>query len=206
MRRGPLRHRAPGGTVVRRAAAAALTAVLAGACSVPGSGDVEVVTRDAVPFGLLDEDQGPPAASPIGADSLPLFLVADDSGTLVPVERRVEEASVEAVLDELAAGPTRAEEALGLRSAIADARFVAGVTVERGTATVDLTDDFAALGGQDQLLAIAQLVLSLTGQPGVGRAAFTLGGDRIEVPRGDGSLTSGSVSRDAYLPLLDAAG
>jgi len=71
---------------------------------------------------------------------------------------------------------------------------------------VDLTDDFAALAGQDQLLAIAQLALSLTGQAGVGRVAFTLGGDRIEVPRGDGSLTSGSVSRDAYLTLLGAAG
>jgi spore germination protein GerM len=132
-----------------------------------------------------------------------VFLLAGERGSLVPVERRAASSTLGAVLDELAAGPSAAEAARGLRSAIPDEQFLADVTLGGGTATVGLTDDFSSLGGQDQLLAIGQLVLSLTAQPGVGRVAFTLDGERVEVPRGDGSLTSGSVSRDAYADLVD---
>lgn len=183
---------------------AVVLALLLGACGVPGGDDMELVEPEAVPFGLLEDDREVAEADEDGSAVLEVFLVADDPGVLVPVERQVGSPSLASVLEELAAGPTAAEAAMGLRSAIPDRDVVARTTLDNGTATVDLTEDFPSLGGSDQLLAIAQIVLSLTERPGVERVAFTLDGDRVEVPRGDGSLTSGSVSRDAYVPLLRA--
>jgi spore germination protein GerM len=58
------------------------------------------------------------------------------------------------------------------------------------------------LGGDEQLLAVAQLVCTLTARPGVGPVSFTLEGAPVDVPTGDGSLTSGPVSRDDYADLL----
>ena len=175
------------------------------ACGVPDDGGVQVVDREGVPFGLL-EDEGGTTATPDGTAAVEIFLVAGDAGVLLPVERRVERPSLRGVLDELAAGPTAPEAESGIRSPMSDGDFVAASGLDGGIASVDLTEDFASLSGDDQLLAIGQVVLSLTARPGVGRVAFTLAGDRVEVPRGDGSLTSGSVSRDAYLPLVGTGG
>lgn len=80
--------------------------------------------------------------------------------------------------------------------------MVASVSVSRGIASVDLRSSVEDLSGRNQLLAFAQLVCTLTAQPGIGSVAFTVDGQPIEVPRGDGSLTSGSVSRDAYASLI----
>jgi spore germination protein GerM len=189
---------------MRRALLTAMVALVATSCGVPGNGDVQVVDRSAVPFGLLEEEGAAPGAQE-GAAVLDLFLVAGDPGDLVPVQRRVDSPTLQAVLDELAADPTAPEVAVGLRSPIGEGDFLDGVALNGGIATVDLTDDFSSLSGTDQLLAIGQVVLSLTARPGVGRLTFTLDGDPVEVPRGDGSLTSGSVSRDAYVTLLGAA-
>jgi hypothetical protein len=182
----------------------AVLPLLVVACGVPGDGDVQVLDRNAVPFGLLQQAEGVATATPEGAALVEVFLVAGDAPVLIPAERRVERPTLPAVLAALAAGPTAPEAVLGLRSPLGDGDFVAASALEGGIATVDLTEDFATLSGDDQLLAIGQIVLSLTARPGVGRVAFTLAGDRVEIPRGDGSLTSGSVSRDAYLPLLGA--
>ena len=55
-----------------------------------------------------------------------------------------------------------------------------------------------ALSSDDQLLALAQLVFTLTARPGIGQVRFTLRGEAIQVPRADGSLVATPVSRDDY--------
>lgn len=71
-----------------------------------------------------------------------------------------------------------------------------------GIARVDLRLDISSLGGDDQLLAVAQIVCTLTGRPGVGQVSFTLEGTHVDVPRGDGSLVADPLSRDDYSSLL----
>jgi spore germination protein GerM len=80
---------------------------------------------------------------------------------------------------------------------------VSDVSLEAGVATVDLRPTISALGSDEQLLAVAQVVCTLTGRPGVGPVAFTLDGSPVDIPRGDGSLTNEPVSRDDYAELLD---
>ena len=79
------------------------------------------------------------------------------------------------------------------------------MTVARGLATVDLDAAFGELAGTAQLVALAELVYTATGRPGVGQVVFSLDGQPIEVPRGDGSLTSEPLTRSDYPELAPAA-
>ena len=67
---------------------------------------------------------------------------------------------------------------------------------------MDLLPEVSALPADEQLLAVAQIVCTLTGRPGVGQVSFTLQGARLAVPKGDGSLVSSPVARDDYAGLM----
>ena len=162
---------------------------------------------DDVPFGLLDPQASEPAetAAPAEGPAVQIYLVDSLGLRLVPVERRLGEgeASLPDVVDALLNGPTRAERRQGLSTAFVDDDVVGdGTNLVGGVASVDLTQQFTVLDGPTQRLAIAQMVLTLTGRPGVGRVSFTLVGQPIDIPRGDGTLAQGSVSRDNYRELL----
>ena len=61
---------------------------------------------------------------------------------------------------------------------------------------------FVEVGGQEQILAVAQVVLTATAVPGVERVRFLLEGEAVEVPRADGTLTSDSLQAADYQGLL----
>lgn len=172
------------------------------ACGVPISDQAESVRE--VPFGLLDPDASEPeeVATPAEGPLVQIYLVDPSGLSLVPVERRLTEAALSSVLQSLLLGPNRAERDQGLISAFADPTAVSSVDLVGGVASVDLTQQFTILDGPTQRLAIAQIVVTLTSRPGVGRVSFTLQGQPIDIPRGDGTLAAGSVSRDNYRELL----
>jgi len=172
--------------------------VAAAGCGIGAERAAERVPADEVPFGLLAEPM-PPATATRGV-RVDVFLVADD--LLVSVERLLPPGSgLPEIVDALSAGPTEAERSLGLSSSL-PAGQVNDVASARGVALVDLRPSFAELPQRDQAMAIAQMVFSLTGQPGIGRVAFTLGGGAVDVPRGDGALTTDAVARDDFEALV----
>jgi spore germination protein GerM len=142
-----------------------------------------------------------PAVGPV----VQLYFVDGSGQRLALVQRNIGEATLMAVMEALADGPTRAERRQGLRTAFPGDEAIANVGLVGGVGLVDLTEQFRTLDGPTQRLAIAQTVLTLTARPGVGRVAFSLQGSPIDVPRGDGTLVQGSVSRDNYVELLPAA-
>ncbi|MDH4145999.1 MAG: GerMN domain-containing protein, partial [Acidimicrobiia bacterium] len=79
---------------------------------------------------------------------------------------------------------------------------VQSVTTLGGVATVDLGSRFSELPVAEQRLAVAQMVLTLTSQAGVGQVRFTVAGQEADVPRADGSIARSAVSRDDYATLL----
>lgn len=156
-----------------------------------------------VPFQLLES--APPTVTTPPATVLTAasdICLARDA-TLVPTQRpatiAADAASVLAALD---AGPTREERRAGLRSPLFTEGLVIATSARGGVVNVDLASTFAEGGANDQLLAIASIVCSLTSQPGVGQVVFTLAGAAIDVPRGDGSLVAGPVSREDYVQLI----
>ena len=78
---------------------------------------------------------------------------------------------------------------------------VANVVVDRGRAIVALNPSFFALPPPPQLVIAAQLVLTLTDRPGIGRVGFVdQDGQPVGVPRADGSLGD-DVAADDYVAL-----
>jgi Sporulation and spore germination len=179
-----------------------LLAVVAGAtaCGVPSSDSATKTNPKDVPFGLLDENSGVDPINQFGDRDVVVFLAKN--GRLVRAGRKLAPpVTLERLLGKLEQGPTRAEVAAGTRSALPDDESFRSVNLVGGTATVDLTQPFTALSGNDQLLALAQIVFTLTARPGIGQVLFTLGGAAIDIPRANGSLAPDTVSRDDYQPL-----
>lgn len=184
-------------------ALAAAAAVALAACGVPTEDTAQVEDPAEVPFGLLDEatPTTPPATnvSPTGV-AVQVCLLRDDR--LARVRRAgAPDATPTDALQLLAGGPSPDELAAGFTTAFADDAVVTDVEATHGVARVDLTRAFAADAGPRQALAVAQVVCTLTSQPGIGQVTFTLDGDPIDVPRGDGSTTSDPVSLDDYRDL-----
>jgi spore germination protein GerM len=181
-------------------AAAVLVLALSG-CGISTQSSADRADPDDVPFGLLEEPASPRPATTGG--SFTVYLVRDER--LLAVSRPTEggDPTLADVLRILGEGPTTQEQQLGIGSAL-PAGQIAGVTSSRGTAQVDLAASFAELPGRDQPYAIGQLVFTLTAQPGIGSVAFTLDGESIDVPRGDGSLTGDPLARDDFADLAPA--
>jgi len=146
-----------------------------------------------VPFNLL----APPSPSTTSTTfasqvSVEIFLLNSASLTLVAVPRAVPAAqdSLATVLGVLAGGPTAAEAAAGLQSAIPPQTTVLGASIAPGgLATVDLAGTFGQLVGQLQIEAVAQIVFTASSLPGqtVTGVTFELQGQPIEVPNASGA-------------------
>ncbi len=177
----------------------ALAGSLLVGCGIAPEDGARTLDPETVPFGLLEPETAPPSPPPVGdqeGTAVEVFFVSDVA--LASVARRVPDAGeLEVFVDLLVEGPAASESALGLRTALSDNQ-VDEVVTSRGTASVDLTETFSELAQEDQAAAIAQLVFTLTSRPGIGRVGFTLEGEPIEVPRGDGSLTADALSRDDF--------
>jgi hypothetical protein len=183
-------------------AAAVTVALLAAGCGIPSDDHATLAAPGSVPFDLLGQAPSVTAttmsASP--TERATLFMVQGER--LAPVQRELPApVSVELVLQALAAGPTATEVELGLRTALLAPKLVSSGGVSGGIATIDLGQPFTEISGRDQIVALAQIVSTVTGLPGVGRARFTLEGNPVGILRGDGAVTTDSVSRDDYATL-----
>lgn len=195
-RRNPAGNPRPPTTGVLLVAAFAL--VLSG-CGVQHDEQARTLPTDKVPFGLLATSTTTttaPAATEVPAVPTPVYLVDNETGRLVEVQRSVAEPySVRSALKELLEGPTDEELARGLRSNIASATELLGIIgPENGVVTIDLSD-LTGTAGEGQRLALAQIVFTVTAAPQVDRVLFRFKGEPSEVPNGAGESTGAPLSR-----------
>ncbi len=173
--------------------------VLASSCGIAPQPEATRLPPEDVPFGLLDEVT---TTQPDVGRSVVVYLLS--GGRLLAVDRTLpREGTLADLLTLVVTGPSESERALGITTAL-PAGSVATVATERGAAAVDLTAAFGELRSSDQILALAQIVYVLTGQPGIGAVAFTLDGDPIEVPRTDGTASDAPLTRDDVEALAPA--
>jgi spore germination protein GerM len=184
-------------------ALAVSVAVALAACGVPGDDEPGLVPEGEIPAALRADGDGP---SVIGAGRrVDVWFLRDDG--LVSRQRRIPEpAAPDAVVEQLLAGPTVGEQADGLRSAIPDPEAVTEVSVARGVASVTLSSTFADIPANDQRSAVAQLVLTLTDRPGIGRVRFLVADEAVSVPLPNGEQTDEAVSREDFEELVRPAG
>lgn len=173
--------------------------LLLGACAVSTDRPAAQIADESVPFSLLDPEAPAVTAEPEGR-SFSICLLDEDR--LTPAERQLaDDADLRDVVRSLGKlGPEEA--ARGWQTALSSPDDVQAVKLQAGTVTVDLNEDAQQAITSDPLATVAQIVCTLTAQPGVGRVEFSIDGTAIEVPRADGSLTDAAVTRDDYAPLF----
>lgn len=116
---------------------------------------------------------------------------------LMPAQRTVDALTATEALDVLIAGPTRTEVIAGLRTALAPQALSVDVGLPGGITSVAVTPEFTGITGGNQLLAVAQVVWTLTALEGTEQVSFLADGVPVEVPT-DTGLSENPVSRDDF--------
>jgi hypothetical protein len=177
-------------------AGAALVAACGGSSGGATPGPTAAVT--VTPSGSATATASP-SASPSGApaeSTIRLYFLRDEK--LGVAERRVAHTTMPATaaMKALLAGPTAAEKAAGLASAVPEGTKLLGLTVSGSTARVDLSDVFASGGGSLSMTArVAQVVYTLTRFPTVRSVEFRVDGKPVEALGGEGVPLADAQSR-----------
>lgn len=168
--------------------------VLFGACGITIEDEPVTLEGSRLPIDTVPDepDDGTDGGSVV-------YLVAGDR--LQPV-RRSKQASVLATIDVLLEGPRAAEVEAGLRSAIPAGTTVLAVRREDGITRVDLSESFTGIVGEEALLALAQLVFTVSAATSSDGVAFSIEGEPVPVALEDGEVTSDPVRPEDYDDLL----
>jgi hypothetical protein len=114
-----------------------------------------------------------------------------------------------AALGALLGGPTAGERRYGIGSVVPGGTKLLGISIARGTATVDLSSEYASGGGSlSMTLRLAQVVYTVTQFPTVKRVVFELDGRQVTVFSGDGIVLDHPQTRKDYgdaLPMIAVA-
>jgi spore germination protein GerM len=186
-------------TAVATVVVAVAVLALAG-CGVPVDKAPAALPRKGIPFGLLQPSPRSTTTSSVPSPvqtPAQIFLIAP-SGHLVGVIRQVPstQEALASVLDILVQGPTNAEAAAGLASAVPGRTVILGAVIGTdNVATVNLNGTFAQLVGQAQIEAVAQIVFTAAAVARVSGVTFELAGKAVNVP----------VASGVQVPVADPA-
>lgn len=192
-----------------RALALVAVAVTAGACGVGGGGGAQAVPAGQVPFHLLTKE--PPSTTTTTAPAavpVTVYFVSGAGPTLTTAPRTVPvQNTLRTVVDALLAGPTTVEKSYGVRTAVSQSVQLLRARPDRptgatGVVTLDFNQAFGAISGAQQVLAVAQIVYTVTGYMGAGYGVqFQIDGVPTDVPTATGAQVTGAVRRTTYASL-----
>jgi len=104
-----------------------------------------------------------------------------------------------AAIGELLSGPTDQDAEAGLATEIPEGTSLESISIEDGTATVDLSADYESGGGTLSMqLRVAQVIYTLTQFPTVERVSFMIDGMPVEAIGGEGIVVSPPVTREDF--------
>lgn len=173
-----------------------LCSLLLPACGFPSEDSPSPIAAEERPD-ELDPDS---TASVTATDEITMWFIRDD--LLVQRPRQIPlPLDANAVVESLGLGVSTVEASGGLRSAIPDASMLVAAELAGGTATVQLAGEFLEIPPGDQVLALGQVVLTLTDLRGIGRVRFEIDGESVAIPLPDGTSTEDSVSREDFRAL-----
>lgn len=200
-------------TVLRRAVTvlvAAVVGITAAGCGVPQDDSTRTIDPNRVPYDLLGTrpaQRPPPTPGTSGLAAVSpkvYFLDADDRPSPLPqpVVAAGTGATVDALIDRLAAGPTDTERAAGLSSALGPGARLGVLDVVDRVARIAVVPSEQAPAADRLPLAMAQLVFTVSSVEGIDRVQLVRRGRAIEVPLPGGARTSEPVGAADYLRLF----
>ncbi|MBN1171823.1 MAG: GerMN domain-containing protein [Micromonosporaceae bacterium] len=122
---------------------------------------------------------------------------------LVVVVRRVAGYPVpSAHLRHLVSGPNEAERTTNLVNPLSDGNIAAEVRIDGTEAIVEFRAEVDTTVRTDEILMYGQIVCTLTTRPDTTGVSFYQEGQRLGIPRADGSLSQGPLTRIDYEELI----
>lgn len=182
----------------RGVAAAVLALALSAGCGIPVDDHSRPLASDEIPSSVPGAALPAPAPAPAGERSISVEVFLISGSQLAAVGRQVPAPlTADKALTEVVRGPTPLERGRGLRSALPGSLRLLG-TVAHDVPLIDVTESLTGVDGEEQILALAQLVFTLTGLPTVNGVSFARDGRPVEVPTGDGELKRGPLGREDF--------
>jgi len=180
-------------------------AAVATGCGVPVGGGARVVPRNQVPFGLLSPHlpTTTPTSAPVG-EPVKVYFLDTTEEFLTPRTRVVgQKATLTSVLNALLRGPYANEiEESGTRTALTSDVELLHSAVAGKTVTVDFNQAFGEISGTQEILAVAQVVYTVTAQFPTSsspvQVQFELDGLPVQVPNQNGAEVPGTVTIADY--------
>jgi spore germination protein GerM len=141
-------------------------------------------------------------AAPVEPADLRVYFFRGDKVDVAHRSVPATQSVATAAMTQMLAGPTPADQASGLSSAIPAATRLLGINMTENTATVDLSGDFASGGGSLSMAArLAQVTYTLTQFPSVTQVAFRLDGKPVTVFGGEGIVLDHPSTRASFETL-----
>lgn len=176
----------------------ALAAWATASCGVPTDSDAVRIPAEEVPFGLVDPvaTTAAPTDDVVPDATVDLFYVSGED--LVSVAGSAPSpVTATGVVDALLL-PTSPSSSV---RSVLDPDDIVAVTIDGSTVVVDLDQTLLELPTSEQVLAVGQLVLTLTRLPDVTAVSFVSGGEPVAVPLPDGTAASDPVGADSFATL-----
>jgi hypothetical protein len=179
-------------------------------CGVQSSGRARAIDPAQVPFGLVGSTPTSPASLPATAtaDATPAgaavyFLQRDRLvGIAIPRPPADPRLAIGLAIDILSSGPSAAERARALDTAVPTSVQLAVRDVTGSTATIDIQGGQSAIVNDQGPLAVGQVVLTATSIPGIDSVLLTRDGQRVDAQLADGALTGRPLTREDFRSLL----
>jgi spore germination protein GerM len=184
---------------VRALAAVIAAALVLVGCGVPLQGEPVPIEPQAIPS-RLQSPGVPTPGSTVARTTVQVNFVRSDR--LVSLAREVSGADVlGGVIQALTAGPTGSEQANGITSALPPGIALTVVVVQGDTVGLELSGETDGRSATENVLAVGQIVLSVTALQTVDRVTFWRDGARVEALLADGALTTQPLTAADYEAL-----
>ena len=181
----------------RAALAVLAVAAVAAGCAIPTQSSPNTIAPSKVPFDLLDPHLPTTTTTqPKPSSLVPVKVFFLNASNQLQPEARVvaAPAPLSSILTAMLAGPTSAEAADGVFTAIPSDVAVLSATTQGGVVTVNMNAAFGEITGNDIELAVAQIVTTIANENGLGTGViFEIDGQRTSVPIANGSQVAGPV-------------
>ncbi len=144
-------------------------------------------------------------AEPAGTQTVRVYFSRGEYLGVVTRTVPATPAIARAAMEQLLAGPNSTEQGWGFGTTVPAGTRLLGLTIDGGTARVDLTGGFESGGGSlSVMMRLAQVVYTLTQFSTVDRVVLMMDGEVVDVFTGEGVMLDEPQTRDDFEYVLPA--